>query len=78
MMDKINNDAIITLFSMMFLIGGITGYVGVLMMIYNLFEDPVYGILSIIGIGVITGSSGLLGIVYNHNSAPKQRSRNIK
>ena len=78
-MDKINSDAVITLFSMMFLIGGVTGYVGILMLIYNLFDNPIYGILSIIGIGVITGSLGLLGIVYNYNVDPKQKKdHNIK
>ena len=64
---------------MMFLIGGVTGYVGVLIMIYNLFDNPIHGALSIIGIGVITGSLGLLGIVYNYSVDPKQKKdRNIK
>ena len=78
-MDKINSDAVITLFSMMFLIGGVTGYVGLLMLIYSLFDNPIYGTLSIIGIGVITGSLGLLGIVYNYSADPKKKKdRNIK
>lgn len=77
MMGKINSDATITLFSMMFLIGGVTGYVGVLMLIYSLFENPVYGILSIVGIGAATGSLGLLGIIYNYSN-PNQKGSRIK
>lgn len=72
-MKKMSDDTVITLFSMMFLVGGITGFVGILMIIYSLFENPIYGILSIIAIGIITGSLGLLGIVYNSN--PKQKGR---
>lgn len=72
-MKKMSDDTVITLYSMMFLVGGITGFVGILVIIHSLFESPIYGILSIVSIGIIIGSLGLLGIVYNSN--PKQKGR---